>query len=150
MKKLAVSLLSLSLITSCSSTNTNNMNIIEESFSFTSYKEEVIVIKTYEEFTSKVSNYEEIKGIDEDYFIDYDLVSIFITSNAEEANNGIEFIKMEEINNKYCFTFETYIKDEATDLAFFINDINFKISKEYNLSKENITVNVIRKIGKNK
>ena len=150
MNKLAVSLLSLSLITSCSSTNTNNMNIIEESFSFTSYKEEVIVIKTYEEFTSKVSNYEEIKGIDEDYFIDYDLVSIFITSNAEEANNGIEFIKMEEINNKYCFTFETYIKDEATDLAFFINDINFKISKEYNLSKENITVNVIRKIGKNK
>ena len=149
MKKLTVSLLSLSLITSCSSTNTNNMNIIEESFSFTSYKEEVIVIKTYEEFTSKVSNYKEIKGIDEDYFIDYNLVSIFITSNAEEANNGIEFIKMEEINNNYYFTFETYIKDEATDLAFFINDINFKISKEYNLSKENITVNVIRKIRKN-
>lgn len=150
MKKLAVSLLYLSLITSCSSTNTNNMNIIEESFSFTSYKEEVIVIKTYEEFTSKVSNHKEIKGIDEAYFINYDLVSIFVTSNAEEANNGIKFIKIEEVNNKYCFTFETYIKDEATDLAFFINDINFKISKEYNLSKDNITVDVIRKIGKNK
>ena len=105
MKKLAVSLLYLSLITSCSSTNTNNMNIIEESFSFTSYKEEVIVIKTYEEFTSKVSNHKEIKGIDEAYFINYDLVSIFVTSNAEEANNGIKFIKIEEVNNKYCFTF---------------------------------------------
>ena len=58
------------------------------------------------------------------------------------------FLLIEEVNKKYCFTFETYIKDEATDLAFFINDINFKISKEYNLSKDNITVDVIRKIGK--
>ena len=149
MKKNVITLIPLLLITSCSSVNTNNMIIVEESFNFASYKEEVIVMKTYEEFTSKVSNYKEIKGIDEDYFINYDLVSIFITSNAEESNNGIKFIKMEEVNNKYNFYFETYIEDEATDLAFFINDVNFQVSKEYNMTKDNISIKVNRRIGKN-
>ena len=88
-------------------------------------------------------------NINEDYFINYDLVSIFITSNAEESNNGIKFIKMEEVNNKYNFYFETYIEDEATDLAFFINDVNFQVSKEYNMTKDNISIEVNRKIGKN-
>ena len=149
MKKNVITLIPLLLITSCSSVNTNNMIIVEESFNFASYKEEIIVMKTYEEFTSKVTNYKDIKGINEDYFINYDLVSIFITSNAEESNNGIKFIKMEEVNNKYNFYFETYIEDEATDLAFFINDINFQISKEYNMTKDNISIEVNRKIGKN-
>ena len=149
MKKNVITLIPLLLITSCSSVNTNNMIIVEESFNFASYKEEVIVMKTYEEFTSKVTNYKDIKSINEDYFINYDLVSIFITSNAEESNNGSKFIKMEEVNNKYNFYFETYIEDEATDLAFFINDVNFQVSKEYNMTKDNISIEVNRKIGKN-
>ena len=149
MKKNVITLIPLLLITSCSSVNTNNMIIVEESFNFASYKEEIIVMKTYEEFTSKVTNYKDIKSINEDYFINYDLVSIFITSNAEESNNGIKFIKMEEVNNKYNFYFDTYIEDEATDLAFFINDVNFQVSKEYNMTKDNISIEVNRKIGKN-
>ena len=149
MKKNVITLIPLLLITSCSSVNTNNMIIVEESFNFASYKDEVIVMKTYEEFTSKVTNYKDIKSINEDYFINYDLVSILITSNAEESNNGIKFIKMEEVNNKYNFYFETYIEDEATDLAFFINDVNFQVSKEYNMTKDNISIEVNRKIGKN-
>lgn len=149
MKKNVITLIPLLLITSCSSVNTNNMIIVEESFNFASYKEEIIVMKTYEEFTSKVTNYKDIKSINEDYFINYDLVSIFITSNAEESNNGIKFIKMEEVNKKYNFYFETYIEDEATDLAFFINDVNFQVSKEYNMTKDNISIEVNRKIGKN-
>ena len=53
------------------------------------------------------------------------------------------------MNNKYNFYFETYIEDEATDLAFFINDVNFQVSKEYNMTKDNISIEVNRKIGKN-
>ena len=105
-----------------------------------SYGEHILLINDYEEFKTQISNYEELKKIDEEFFVSHDLLCILVSSNAEEYNNKIEFASVELNNDKWEFTFTSKIEDESTDLAFFLTSFNFKVSKSLDIKEENIKI----------
>ncbi|MBE6142762.1 MAG: hypothetical protein E7177_02085 [Erysipelotrichaceae bacterium] len=130
----------LSLLVGCRSNN-EEINVLNVNISFTSYNEHIVVINDYQEFTEKVSNNKEIKEINDDFFLSYDLVCLLVSSNAEEYHNKIKFIKAEQINSEFIFHFEGKIKDNSTDLAFFLTSFAFKVNKELNIDEKNIEIN---------
>lgn len=142
MKKLIVFILSLFLLVGCSKPNFNDLDVsllnVEPTLS--SYREEVQVFNSYEEYKENILNYSELTTITEEFFSAYDLVILLVSSNAEEHRNKVEFTNL-EFNNNYEFTFVGKIDDNSTDLAFFLNIFSFKVNKELNMDEENIKIN---------
>lgn len=117
-----------------------NIDMLNLDISYLSYGKPVLLISDYEEFKTQISNHEELKNIDEEFFVSHDLLCILVSSNAEEYNNKIQFKSVELINDEWNFTFSSRIEDDATDLAFFLTSFNFKVSKSLDIKEENIKI----------
>lgn len=145
MKKRYLILLTL-LLSSCNIKTNIDAKSLDFDFQYVNYKKEAIVINDYQELQDNVMNYQDFNILNEEYFKNNDLVCLFVSSNAEEARNGIKCESIIKTKDNYTFTFQTKIQDEGTDLAYFINTFVYEVPKEYKIIEENIKIQIERKI----
>lgn len=153
MKKALLFLLLIFSLIGCKKVSfQGKIDMLNLDISYFSYSEQICIINDYNELKDKVSNYDSLKELNEEFFLNYDLLCILVPSNAEEYHNKIECKKIEynDITKKYEFSFAGEIEDESTDLAYFLTSFTFKIQKDLQIKEEHIHINKETIIRKNR